>query len=90
MTSLIQIVSERLYWGVLVYGVLFAVIVYIIKRQMKNSDNEPGKVILKWIVTLTVIGVMIHTALTVNILIAFIFVLLPCALHNAEIGRKSI
>jgi len=47
---------------------------------MKNSDNEPGKVILKWIVTLTVIGVMIHTALTVNILIAFIFVLLPCSI----------
>ena len=77
MTLLMQITSERLYWALLVYGVLLAVIVYIIWRQIKNPDNEPGKVILKWIVTLAVVGFMIHAAFTVNILVAFIFLLLP-------------
>jgi len=70
-----------LYGAFLVYGVLLAVIIYIIRRQIKNPDNEPLKVIVKWVVTLAVVAFMIHATVRANdrgaLLIVFIFLLLP-------------
>ena len=81
MIMLMQTTFERLYGAFLVYGVLLAVIIYIIRRQIKNPDNEPLKVIVKWVVTLAVVAFMIHTTVRANdrgaLLIVFIFLLLP-------------
>tara|TARA_B100000749_G_scaffold74866_1_gene56117 strand:- start:456 stop:1694 length:1239 start_codon:yes stop_codon:yes gene_type:complete len=78
---LMQTTFERLYGAFLVYGVLLAVIIYIIRRQIKNPDNEPLKVIVKWVVTLAVVAFMIHATVRANdrgaLLIVFIFLLLP-------------
>jgi len=81
MIMLMQTTFERLYGAFLVYGVLLAVIIYIIRRQIKNPDNEPLKVIVKWVVTLAVVAFMIHATVRANdrgaLLIVFIFLLLP-------------
>ena len=81
MIMLMQTTFERLYGAFLVYGVLLAVVIYIIRRQIKNPDNEPLKVIVKWVVTLAVVAFMIHTTVRANdrgaLLIVFIFLLLP-------------
>tara|TARA_B100000378_G_C18035284_1_gene408881 strand:+ start:271 stop:1509 length:1239 start_codon:yes stop_codon:yes gene_type:complete len=78
---LMQTTFERLYGAFLVYGVLLAVVIYIIRRQIKNPDNEPLKVIVKWVVTLAVVAFMIHATVRANdrgaLLIVFIFLLLP-------------
>ena len=81
MIMLMQTTLERLYGAFLVYGVLLAVVIYIIRRQIKNPDNEPLKVIVKWVVTLAVVAFMIHATVRANdrgaLLIVFIFLLLP-------------
>ena len=81
MIMLMQTTFERLYGAFLVYGVLLAVIIYIIRRQIKNPDNEPLKVMVKWVVTLAVVAFMIHATVRANdrgaLLIVFIFLLLP-------------
>ena len=81
MIMLMQTTFERLYGAFLVYGVLLAVVIYIIRRQIKNPDNEPLKVIVKWVVTLVVVAFMIHATVRANdrgaLLIVFIFLLLP-------------
>ncbi len=81
MIMLMQTTFERLYGAFLVYGVLLAVVIYIIRRQIKNPDNEPLKVIVKWVVTLAVVAFMIHATVRANdrgaLLIVFIFLLLP-------------
>ena len=81
MIMLMQTTFERLYGAFLVYGVLLTVVIYIIRRQIKNPDNEPLKVIVKWVVTLAVVAFMIHATVRANdrgaLLIVFIFLLLP-------------
>ena len=81
MIMLMQTTLERLYGAFLVYGVLLAVVIYIIRRQIKNPDNDPVKVIVKWVVTLAVVAFMIHATVRANdrgaLLIVFIFLLLP-------------
>ena len=81
MIMLMQTTFERLYGAFLVYGVLLAVVIYIIRRQIKNPDNEPLKVMVKWVVTLAVVAFMIHATVRANdrgaLLIVFIFLLLP-------------
>ena len=81
MIMLMQTTLERLYGAFLVYGVLLAVVIYIIRRQIKNPDNDPVKVIVKWIVTLAVVAFMIYATVRANdrgaLLIVFIFLLLP-------------
>jgi|TARA_B100000959_G_C14959127_1_gene615024 tetratricopeptide (TPR) repeat protein len=81
MILMMQATLERLYGAFLVYGVLVAVIVYIIRRQIKNPDNDPVKVIVKWVVTLAVVAFMIHATVRANdrgsLLVVFILLLLP-------------
>lgn len=84
MIMLMQSTLGRLYWAFLVYGVLLAVVIYVIRRQLQNPDNDPVKVIMKWVVTLVVVPFMIYAAVTSNdrgsLLAVFIFLLLPCSL----------
>ena len=81
MIMLMQTTLERLYGAFLVYGVLLAVVIYIIRRQIKNPDNDPVKVIVKWVVTLAVVAFMIYATVRANdrgaLLFVFIFLLLP-------------
>ncbi|MED5381086.1 MAG: tetratricopeptide repeat protein [Verrucomicrobiota bacterium] len=81
MTLLLQSTLERLYGAFLIYGVLAAVVVYIIRKQIKNPDNDPVKVIVKWAVTLAMVVFMIYATIMANdrgsLLVVFIFVLLP-------------
>ena len=95
MIMLMQTTLERLYGAFLVYGVLLAVVIYIIRRQIKNPDNDPVKVIVKWIVTLAVVAFMIYATLRANdrgaLLFVFIFLLLPGKVLNfSEIPFSSL
>ncbi|MDP7049846.1 MAG: hypothetical protein QF721_10365 [Verrucomicrobiota bacterium] len=87
MTLLLQSTTGRLYWAFLVYGVLLAVVVYVILKQVKNPDNDPFKVIVKWVVTLALVTFMIYATVTANdrgaLLVVFIFLLLPASMFLA-------
>ena len=81
MSLLLQSTMGRVYWAILVYGVLTAVVVYIIRKQVKNPDNDPVKVIVKWSVTLAMVVFMIYATIMANdrasLLVVFLFLLLP-------------
>ena len=66
MNIFLQFTLERLYGAFLVYGVLLAVLIYIIRKQIKNPANEPLRVILRWVVTLAVVTFMIYATVTAN------------------------
>ncbi|MAE30944.1 MAG: hypothetical protein CMO43_05030 [Verrucomicrobiales bacterium] len=87
MSLLLQSTMGRVYWAILVYGVLAAVVVYIIRKQLKNPDNDPVKVIVKWAVTLAMVVFMIYSTTMVNdrglLLVVFIFLLLPGSVFMA-------
>ena len=55
MIMLAQSTLERLYWAFLVYGILLIVLIYFIWKQIKNPNNDPAKVIVKWVITLTAV-----------------------------------
>jgi len=81
MTLLLQSTMGRVYWAILVYGILAAVVVYIIRKQVKNPDNDPVKVIVKWTVTVAIVAFGVYATLWSNdrasLLVVFIFLLLP-------------
>ena len=87
MSLLLQSTMGRVYWAILVYGVLAAVVVYFILKQVKNPDNDPVKVIVKWSVTLAMVVFMIYATIMANdrgsLLVVFIFVLLPVSVIMA-------
>ncbi|MDP7012355.1 MAG: hypothetical protein QF927_00085 [Verrucomicrobiota bacterium] len=87
MSLLLQSTMGRVYWAILVYGVLAAVVVYIIRKQLKNPDNDPVKVIVKWAVTLAMVVFMIYSTTMANdrglLLVVFIFLLLPGSVFMA-------
>ena len=81
MSLLLQSTMGRVYWAILVYGVLAAVVVYFIRKQLKNPDNDPVKVIVKWTVTVAIVAFGVYATLWSNdggsLLVVFIFLLLP-------------
>jgi len=81
MSLLLQSTMGRVYSAILVYGVLAAVVVYIIRKQLKNPDNDPVKVIVKWMVTVAIVAFGVYATLWSNdrasLLVVFIFLLLP-------------
>ena len=81
MSLLLQSTMGRVYSAILVYGVLAAVVVYIIRKQLKNPDNDPVKVIVKWTVTVAIVAFGVYATLWSNdrasLLVVFIFLLLP-------------
>ena len=81
MSLLLQSTMGRVYWAILVYGVLAAVVVYIIRKQVKKTDNNPVKVIVKWTVTVAIVAFGVYATLWSNdrasLLVVFIFLLLP-------------
>ena len=81
MSLLLQSTMGRVYSAILVYGVLAAVVVYIIRKHLKNPDNDPVKVIVKWTVTVAIVAFGVYATLWSNdrasLLVVFIFLLLP-------------
>ena len=81
MSLLLQSTMGRVYSAILVYGILAAVVVYIIRKQVKNPDNDPVKVIVKWTVTVAIVAFGVYATLWSNdrasLLVVFIFLLLP-------------
>ena len=94
MSLLLQSTMGRVYWAILVYGVLTAVVVYIIRKQVKNPDNDPVKVIVKWSVTLAMVVFMIYATIMANdrgsLLVVFIFLLLPGSVIMALLWAPNI
>ena len=62
MTMLVQSTLERTYWAFLVYGILLIVLIYFIWKQIKNPNNDPAKVIVKWVITLTAVPLIFFAA----------------------------
>ena len=62
MIMLAQSTLERLYWAFLVYGILLIVLIYFIWKQIKNPNNDPAKVIVKWVITLTAVPLIFFAA----------------------------
>ncbi len=80
MILLLQSTVERVYGAFLVCGVFIAVVIYFIRKQIKNPYNDPLKVIVKWTVTLMVLAFMGFSALTAKglaFLVVFIVIVLP-------------
>ena len=94
MSLLLQSTMGRVYWAILVYGVLTAVVVYIIRKQVKNPDNDPVKVIVKWSVTLAMVVFMIYATIMANdlgsLLVVFILLLLPGSVIMALLWAPNI
>ena len=81
MNIFLQSTLERLYGAFLVYGVLLAVLIYIIRKQIKNPANDPLRVIVKWVITLAVVTFMIYSTVMANdrgaLLVVFILLVFP-------------
>jgi len=94
MSLLLQSTMGRVYWAILVYGVLAAVVVYMIRKQVKNPDNDPVKVIVKWAVTLAMVVFMIYSTIMANdrglLLVVFVFLLLPGSVFMALLWAPKI
>ena len=62
MIMLAQSTLERTYWAFLFFGVLLILLLYFIWKQIKNPNNDPAKVIMKWVITLTAVPLIFFAA----------------------------
>ena len=74
--TLLEVTAERLFGLVLIGGVSLAVIIYIIRNQLRNRQNDPVKVIGLWILSFVVFFGIAYSAIAAQEGFALIFVLL--------------
>ena len=74
--TLLGVAAERLFGLVLIGGVSLAVVIYIIRKQLRNRQNDPVKVIGLWILSFVVFLGIAYSAVTAQEGIALLFVLL--------------
>ena len=72
---LMEATAERLFGLVLIGGVSFAVIIYIIRKQLRNPQNNPVKVVGLWCLSFVVVVGIAYSAVAAQEGIALIFVL---------------
>jgi|TARA_B100000678_G_scaffold189613_1_gene158586 tetratricopeptide (TPR) repeat protein len=78
---LMQGTLERTYWAFLLFGVLLIPLLYFIWKQIKNPNNDPVKVIVRWVITLMAVFFVFYGPAQSGGGIGLIFVLLlmiPC------------
>ena len=81
MTMLMQSTLERTYWAFLLFGVLLIPLLHFIWKQIKNPNNDPVKVIVRWVITLMAVFFAFYGPAQSGGGIGLIFVLLlmiPC------------
>ena len=52
--TLLVVTVERLFGLILIGGVAFAVLIYLIRKQLRNPQNDPVKVIGLWVLSIVV------------------------------------
>ena len=52
--TLLEATAERLFGLVLIGGVSLAIVIYIIRKQLRNQQNDPVKVIGLWVLSFVV------------------------------------
>ena len=74
--TLLEATAERLFGLALIGGVSLAVVIYIIRKQLRNRQNDPVKVIGLWVLSFVVFFGIAYSAIAAQEGIALIFVLL--------------
>ena len=74
--TLLEVTAERLFGLVLIGGVSLAVVIYIIRKQLRNRQNDPVKVIGLWILSIVVFFGIAYSVIAAQEGFALIFVLL--------------
>ena len=74
--TLLEVTAERLFGLVLIGGVSLAVVIYIIRKQLQNRQNDPVKVIGLWVLSFVLFLGITYSAVASREGIPLIFVLL--------------
>ncbi len=74
--TLLEATAERLFGLILIGGVGLAVVVYIIRKQLRNPQNDPVTVIGLWVLSFVVFFGIVYSAIAAKEGFALIFVLL--------------
>ena len=74
--TLLEVAAERLFGLVLIGGVSLAVVIYIIRKQLRNRQNDPVKVIGLWVLSFVVFLGIAYSAVAAQEGVALLFVLL--------------
>ena len=74
--TLLEVAAERLFGLVLIGGVSLAVVIYIIRKQLRNPQNDPAKVIGLWVLSFVVFLGIAYSAVAAREGILLLFVLL--------------
>ena len=74
--TLLGVAAERLFGLVLIGGVSLAVVIYIIRKQLRNQQNDPVKVIGLWVLSFVVFLGIAYSAVAAQEGLALLFVLL--------------
>ncbi len=74
--TLLEVAAERLFGLVLIGGVSLAVVIYIIRKQLRNPQNDPAKVIGLWVLSFVVFLGIAYSAVSAREGIPLLFVLL--------------
>jgi len=73
--SLLEVTAERVYGAVLFGGIFLAVAVYLIRKQLRNPQNDPVKVIGLWVVSAVVVAGICYSAVAAREGLPLLFVL---------------
>jgi tetratricopeptide (TPR) repeat protein len=74
--TLLVATAERLFGLILIGGVGLAVVIYIIRKQLRNPQNDPVKVIGLWVLSLVVFVGISYSTVAAQEGFALLFVLL--------------
>ena len=74
--TLLGVAAERLFGLVLIGGVSLAGVIYIIRKQLRNRQNDPVKVIGLWVLSFVVFLGIAYSAVAAREGIPLLFVLL--------------
>ena len=74
--TLLGVAAERLFGLVLIGGVSLAIVIYIIRKQLRNRENDPVKVIGLWVLSFVVFLGIAYSAVAAREGIPLLFVLL--------------
>jgi tetratricopeptide (TPR) repeat protein len=84
--TLLEVAAERLFGLVLIGGVSLAVVIYIIRKQLRNPQNDPVKVIGLWVVSFVVFPGIAYSAVAAREGAGLLFVLLAAVLIAFLVG----
>jgi len=74
--TLLEVTAERVFGLVLIGGVSLAVVIYIIRKQLRNRQNDPVKVIGLWVLSFVLFLGIAYSAVAAREGIPLLFVLL--------------